>query len=66
MIGLRRLLSPCFVVGHDDPLKEIRGKQLHLVCPRCLEDLHTVLPKQKLKVKRSRSLLRFQKQEKSA
>lgn len=41
-----RLLSPCLLWGHDEPIREIKDKQLTFVCPRCCQEVGIVLPDQ--------------------
>jgi hypothetical protein len=40
---LRRIMSPCFVTGHVEPIKVPKRSGLHLECLRCGADLGIVL-----------------------
>lgn len=56
---LSQLFSVC-LFGHDDPIKVLKGKKLHFECSRCHQDLGIVLPKQKLKVRKSGTVVHGQ------
>jgi hypothetical protein len=40
-------MSPCFFIGHDDPIKVLKRSTLHFECLRCGADLGEVLKGQK-------------------
>jgi hypothetical protein len=40
-----RLFSPCWL-GHEEPIKVLRGRVLSFECPQCCSDLGPVLPGQ--------------------
>lgn len=52
------LFSPCFLFGHEEPIKALKGKQLLWVCPRCVRTLGVILPNQRLKVKKEQGRLK--------
>jgi hypothetical protein len=56
---LRRIMSPCFFIGHDDPIKVLRRSHLHFECLRCGEDLGIVLKGQKFKARKPTKTLRL-------
>jgi hypothetical protein len=56
---LRWITSPCFCIGHDDPIKVLTRAQLHLECPRCGEDLGIVLKGQTFKARKPAKTLRL-------
>jgi hypothetical protein len=45
-------LSPCFVFGHQEPIRVMRGKTYAFECPRCLQITGVPLAKQKFKVRK--------------
>jgi hypothetical protein len=52
-----RLFSPCWL-GHEAPIKVLRGKVLSFECSRCCADLGPVLPGQRYrprKVKKAKA-----------
>jgi hypothetical protein len=48
---LLRIMSPCFFIGHDEPIKVLKRSQLHFECPRCGIDLGVVLKGQQFKAR---------------
>ena len=56
---LRRISSPCFFIGHDDPIKMLKRSILHFECTRCGADLGIVLKGQKFKARRPTKTLRL-------
>ncbi len=56
---LRRIMSPCFFIGHDDPIKVLKRSHLHFECLRCGEDLGIVLKGQKFKARKQTKTLRL-------
>jgi hypothetical protein len=56
---LRRIASPCFFIGHDDPIKVLKRSTLHFECPRCGEDLREVLKGQAFKARQPAETLRL-------
>ena len=58
---LRRIMSPCFFIGHDDPIKVLKRAKLHFECPRCGLDLGIVLKGQKFKARKPGQTLRLVK-----
>ena len=56
---LRRTMSPCFFIGHDEPIKVLRRSVLHFECPRCLEDFGEVLKGQIFKARQPADTLRL-------
>ena len=58
---LRRITSPCFFIGHDDPIKVLNRSTLHFECPRCGEDIGEVLKGQTFKARRPPETLRLVK-----
>lgn len=65
MKWLRGVLTGC-LFGHDEPVKEIRGQRLHLVCLRCQADLGVVLPRQKFRARAAAKPLRLVRLRKQA
>ena len=45
---ISRLLSECWF-SHEDPIKVLKGKKLHLQCPKCHADLGIVLKGQRFR-----------------
>ena len=43
------LFSPCFLIGHVEPMKVLHGKALHFECARCGSDLGEVLKGQRFR-----------------
>ena len=56
---LRRITSPCFFIGHDDPIKVLKRSHLHFECSRCGADLGIVLKGQKFKARKPAQTLRL-------
>ena len=56
---LRLLMSPCFFIGHDDPIKVLKRSTLHFECPRCGEDIGEVLKGQTFKARKPAENLRL-------
>ena len=56
---LRRTMSPCFLIGHDEPIKVLRRSRLHFECPRCLEDRGEVLKGQTFKARKPAETLQL-------
>jgi hypothetical protein len=56
---LRKIMSPCFFIGHDDPIKALKRSTLHFECPRCGTDLGIVLKGQKFKPRKPAKALRL-------
>ena len=56
---LRRLVSPCFFIGHDEPIKAVKGSTLHFECWRCGADLGIVLEGQTFKARKPEQTLQL-------
>ena len=54
---LRRIMRPCFFIGHDDPIKVLKRSHLHFECARCGADLGIVLKGQKFRARKSAKTL---------
>jgi hypothetical protein len=52
-LWLRRILSPCFVIGHDEPIKVLKRSGLHFECARCGADRGVVLRGQKFRARQA-------------
>lgn len=65
MKWLRGVLTGC-LFGHDEPVKEIRKRQLVFVCPRCQADLGVILPRQKFRARAAAKPLRLVRLRKQA
>ena len=58
-IWLRPIMSPCFFIGHDEPIKILKRSTLHFECMRCGADLGIVLKGQKFKARKPAKGLRL-------
>ena len=56
---LRRIMSPCFFIGHDEAIKVLKRSRLHFECPRCGEDFGEVLKGQTFKARQPAEALRL-------
>ena len=56
---LRRITSPCFFIGHDEPIKVLKRSILHFECARCGTDLGIVLKGQKFRSRKPTKTLRL-------
>jgi hypothetical protein len=56
---LRRLMSPCFFIGHDEPIKVLQRSELHFECARCGVDLGVVLKGQQFRARKPEGRLRL-------
>ena len=50
-----RLFSPCWL-GHEEPIKVLKGRVLSFECSRCQANLGAVLPGQRFRVRKDKKL----------
>jgi hypothetical protein len=53
------IMSPCFFIGHDDPIKVLKQSTLHFECWRCGADLGIVLKGQTFTPRRPEQSVRL-------
>lgn len=57
-----RLFSPCWL-GHEPPIKVLKGRTLLLVCPRCQVVLRKPLAHQRLRLRKPGHVVAFRAQQ---